>query len=429
MPSTPFVGAFNWSHKFNDNWTIRNNFLADLTYYHFTDIGADSYVQDAQGKDTTTVRRWLYDANQSRRRYATNFDILGNFDAFGMELSTLLGFDYYNFSAPDDDTVFTLLPDSYNIDLLNPVHGAPRPLIPEHKGFFDSNYDWYGLYFQDQAAMFDRKLHILFGGRYDWASLENSSATQADFSDASVSRFKDDKFSPRVGIVYRPLSWLSVYGNYTESFGANNGRGSGGVALAPQEATQYEIGLKGEFWGGRLTSSLAYYHLTKSNIPFSGRNNVTLLVGEARSQGVEFDLSGQVTDKFNLIGSLSYTDAIITRDEDALIGKKLFAVPEFFGSIWGKYDITNHFSIGTGIFAATESPGDRANTFDLPSYVRWDAMAAYRFDIGKTKLTAQVNVNNLLDERYYNHTGGFPERMGVTPASPRTVIGSLRLEY
>jgi iron complex outermembrane recepter protein len=424
-----FVGAFNWSHKFNDNWSIRNSFMTDLTYYKFRDLGANEYIKDAQGRDTTTVNRWLYDANQSRHRYGTNFDILGKFDAFGMEHSTLLGFDYYKQSNPKDDTYFTVLPDEYNIDLLNPVHGAPLPNIPAHNSHFDGYYDWYGLYFQDQAAMFDRKLHILFGGRYDWASIKNVSATKEDFSDASVSRFKDDKFSPRVGIVYRPFNWLSVYGNYTESFGANNGRGIGGGALAPQEATQYEIGLKGEFWDGRLTSSLAYYHLTKSNIPFSSINNVTSLVGEARSQGIEFDISGQITDKFNLIGSFSYTDAIITRDEDALIGKQLFAVPEFFGSVWGKYDISNHFSLGTGIFAATKSPGDRANSFDLPGYVRWDAMAAYRFDIGKTKLTAQVNVSNLLDERYYQHTGGFPERMGVTPASPRTVIGSLRLEY
>ncbi|HNS59350.1 MAG TPA: TonB-dependent receptor, partial [Nitrosomonas europaea] len=68
----------------------------------------------------------------------------------------------------------------------------------------------------------------------------------------------------------------------------------------------------------------------------------------------------------------------------------------------------------------------------LPGYVRLDALAAYRMKLGPTRLTAQVNIRNLLDKRYYESTDPFvnaPPRVGIYPGAPLTILGSLRLEY
>jgi iron complex outermembrane receptor protein len=63
------------------------------------------------------------------------------------------------------------------IDIFNPVYGidpsfyakalaTPVPLVPIIPILGD---DWYGVYFQDHITLWD-KLHILGGGRYDWAT-------------------------------------------------------------------------------------------------------------------------------------------------------------------------------------------------------------------------------------------------------------------
>jgi iron complex outermembrane receptor protein len=52
-------------------------------------------------------------------------------------------------------------------------------------------------------------------------------------------------------------------------------------------------------------------------------------------------------------------------------------------------------------------------------------MAAYPCQIGKTKLTAQVNINNLFDTTYYSSvtTGS------AMPGAPINVMTSLKLEF
>lgn len=63
-----------------------------------------------------------------------------------------------------------------------------------------------------------------------------------------------------------------------------------------------------------MISSVSYYHLTKQNIsvPIAG-TQFSQAIGEARSQGVEIDVSGQITNSLKLIASYAYTDAVILK--------------------------------------------------------------------------------------------------------------------
>lgn len=239
-------------------------------------------------------------------------------------------------------------------------------------------------------------------------------------------------------MLYQPWSWLSLYGNYVESLGSNNGRDSTGSPLDPQLATQYEVGAKTEFFDGRLNATLAFYHLTKENLPAADlstpdpRDSVT--IGEARSRGIEFDVTGQITDRVSVFGSYSYIDAKITRDprQDEAgnplpgnEGHQLLGAPRHSSSLWTKYALVpERLDVGAGVFAAGQRQGDFENTFQLPGYVRLDAYAAYRWKIGPTKMTAQVNINNLLDKEYFSSTNQFDgnPRTGIIPAEPLTVL-------
>jgi iron complex outermembrane receptor protein len=81
--------------------------------------------------------------------------------------------------------------------------------------------------------------------------------------------------------------------------------------------------------------------------------------------------------------------------------------------------------VEAGVFAAGERTGFE-NDFTVPGYARVAALAAYRWKLGGSKLTAQLNVENLLDKEYF---AGFVSADSLDPSAPRTLLGSIRLEF
>ncbi|OQK16431.1 ligand-gated channel [Methyloprofundus sedimenti] len=445
--------GFNFTHAFNADWTIRNRFLASFVDSNDISVKPANAFTVAEFLDPSsgnrTYLRNIFSQIVTSQTYTTNLDLTGNLELWGTNHQTLIGIDYLrstgtyltrgNFREP--------VP-GLGIDIYNPVYGidpsfyanalaTPFPPGSNHSYFRD---EWYGVYFQDHITLWD-KLHILGGGRYDWATTGRGKGDSFSAAEADLPSRKDEGFSPRVGILYQPWAWASVYGNWTTSFGANNGITATGATINPEVGEQFEVGLKTELFDQRLTTTLAYYHLTKENIMTSDFNSPDPLakaaIGEARSQGIELDMSGQITDELSVIGNYAYTDARITKDFSGLQGNRLSNVPEHSGSLWLKYDIhhyepLNGLSFGMGVFAASQREGDDANTFVLPGYVRLDAFASYAYQLGDSRLIAQFNIRNLLDKTYYESTDPFqnaPPRVGIYPGAPLTAIGSIRLEY
>jgi iron complex outermembrane receptor protein len=337
------------------------------------------------------------------------------------------------------------------IDLFNPTYGIPPGLFTAARSITErpnANFNvfqehWYGLYIQDQVTVFDR-LHLLLGGRYDWAEVGRGRGATFDAASAAVDGVtrKDSRFNPRFGLLYDLTPWLAMYGNYVTSFGANNGVSSTNQPFPPQTGKQREAGLKADLFDHRLNATLAFYHLTRNNLVTpdlaSGDPLARIVVGEQRSQGIEFDMTGRVTNAVSVIGSYAYTDTRVTKDNSGLQEKRLPGVPLHGGSLWMKYDFAElsgpvkGLSVGFGTYISGSRHGDIQNTFTLPGYVRLDGFAAYRWMIGPTRAIAQVTVRNLLNQEYYENAdqnSNVAPRNGVYPGAPMTVFGSLRLEY
>lgn len=449
----------DWSHAFNDDWKLSHRFMAGFTQYEQFDI----FTQPPEIGDTV-YGRGLWGVHQDRDIYATNMDLTGHFNTWGVKHSVLLGFDYYFIDQKAPGHCCAPPEAISTIDGINPVYGViTRGELKSQPQdfFFDTQQEWKGVYFQDQITLWD-KLHILGGGRYDWATSSNgfSGTSQAEATTAlKDNKLDSEKFSPRVGLLYRPWDWLSLYGNYTESIGASNGRTSNSKPLKPQTAQQFEAGFKTEFLDNQLTSSVAFFHITKQNLPVSNLDTPdpgdSKAVGEAVSQGIEVDINGKLTDNLNLIASYAYTDTKIAKDTSCLVadpdtqvclqsgpgntGNRLPNAALNSGSLWTNYNFDSRFnsslkglSLGTGVFIVGQRQGDVANSFQLPGYTRWDASAAYKWNIGKSKLTAQLNVRNILDKRYFsgaNTYDGSPRGYGNIPGEPLTFLGSLKLEF
>ncbi len=443
------------NHRFNEDWAIHSRFLASFDDVNQTFVTSTPAFNPGAALDQATgimQRNVSYEENNNEK-YATNLDLTGKFNLGFSKHAVLLGFDFYRSFYTYGLKGFYNTPNpALAINIYNP---APSYRIPQSvfdTAFLTSQFperdrsvffnQWEGVYFQDQITLWD-KLHIMGGGRYDWT--ETARGRSATYSQAnalvdSVTR-NDQGFSPRVGILYQPINELSVYGNWTTSFGANNGVSATGGSFSPQIGEQFEAGIKTSLFEDRFLATLAYYHLTKDNLLTPDLNtsdpNDSIAIGQQRSQGIELDMTGQITDALSLIGSYAYTDARITKDNTGVQGKRLNNVPENAGSLWVKYDFSGHktlngFSVGLGTVAAGQREGDVANTFQLPGYVRMDAFAAYKWNIKQTRVTAQLNIRNLLDKQYYESTDPnnyVAPALGVAPGAPLMAIGSVRVEF
>lgn len=458
-PNTPqgnlshaLVGT-DFVHRFNDDWAVRNRFLATFSSNESTFVNPAPAFGNALNENTGIMDRNIFFQEGSTEAYTTNLDLTGKFRLWETRHEVLVGFDFTRgFSEYHTQGNWIDPNPALAIDIFNPgaSYGIPRAMYkdtlatavnaPLH--YSVAKTEWYGLYFQDHITLWD-KLHILGGGRYDWAENgrgQGSSFNAAEKALPSTIR-KDEEFSPRVGILYQPWTWLSVYGNWTNSLGANNGITATGAPHPPEISEQFEAGIKTELFDRRLTATFAFYHLTKENVLTQDLSapdpSARIAIGEARSRGLELDVSGRITDSLSLIGSYAYTDTRVTRDHSGLQGKRLSNVPEHAGSLWLRYDVKeiaalDGLSFGLGTYLAGQRHGDPDNSFQLPGYVRLDAFAAYRWNIGPTRLTTQVNIRNLLDKTYYESTdpdSNVAPRLGVYPGTPLTVLGSLRLEY
>ncbi len=446
------------NHRFNDDWAIHNRFLASF------DHGDDTFINPTPAFDpasalnpmTGIMQRNAYGQEHDGENYATNLDLTGKFNLGISKHDVLLGFDFYRSTQTYGGKGFwnTINPAlAINIYDPTPSYGIPQSTFDtiflssqnpsrDHNAFLDQ---WEGVYFQDQITLWD-KLHIMGGGRYDWT--ETARGRGANYSQAkaqvdNVAR-NDEGFSPRVGILYQPIKELSVYGNWTTSFGANNGISATGGTFEPQIGEQFEAGIKTSLFDERFLSTLAYYHLTKDNLLMPDLSTADpsdrIAIGQQRSQGIELDMTGQITDALSVIGSYAYTDARITKDNTGLQGMRMSNVPEHAGSLWVKYDFRGHkalngFSVGLGTVAAGQREGNFAyygSPFQLSGYMRLDAFAAYKWNIKKTKVTAQFNLRNLLDKQYYASTdpdANVAPALGVAPGTPLMAIGSLKVEF
>lgn len=457
------------NYRFNDNWAIHNRFLASLADGNTTQVNPAPAFNDAVALNQVTgmMSRNVYRQTSSREVYSTNLDITGKFDIGETKHEVLGGFDFYRaFDKYNVDGRWKIPDPALAINIYNPYpsYGIPQSTFDTalstsdyFAGVTGNNHavmynSWYGAYFQDQITIWDR-LHIMGGGRYDWA--ETGRANASNFADAenqlenlvradgALIR-KDEGFSPRVGILYQPWQQLSVYGSWTTSFGANNANSADGRTFDPQTSEQFEAGIKTQLFDQRLLATLAYYHLTKDNIlvnDLSTPDPFDKIANQQRSQGIELDMTGRVTEALSLIGSYAFTDARVIKDFGGnTAGNRLSNVPEHSGSMWLKYDLNgygalNGLSFGLGGVAVGRREGDNANSFQMPGYVRMDTFAAYRWDTKSARVTTQLSVRNLLDKQYYASTdptdsaANVAPRLGVYPGEPLTVVGSLRVEF
>lgn len=270
------------------------------------------------------------------------------------------------------------------------------------------------IYAQDQLSV-SESLKLIGGARYERFDVRYR-------DDRSTARFNrvDGMLSPRVGIVAKPSELLSFYAGYSLSFLPGSGDQFGSLTeishgLKPERFSTYEAGAKWDAMD-RLALTAAVYRLDRTNTratdPLDTRRVVQ--TGAQRSEGFEAAANGSVTDNWQIAAGFARQNAeIVNATSASPAGARVALVPHTTSSLWNKVAVTPKLSVALGavhqssVFAAID------NRVTLSAFTRFDGGIFGEIGHG---LRAQVNVENLLNRKYYPTA---TSNNNITPGSPR----------
>jgi TonB-dependent siderophore receptor len=381
------------THRFDNGGygriAVRGSRRATDYLYAFTarnvNSGATSLAYTARDLEQDTL---AVDAN-----YSQPFEWLGQVSEF------VVGTDYKRYDTETADARGNLGPidlASYRpTDIARPDIRFGTPTETKEREA--------GLYAKLTFRPIER-LALIGGARVSSYEGENSSAAR-DVSETGY-------VTPYGGLVFDLDAQHSLYASYSRVFKPQSEAGADGRIIDPREGDQYELGIKGSYFGGDLNARLSAFQLTDENratgaidangVPIGGVYEAS---GKTRIRGGEFEISGDLTPDWEVLAGYTYMKTEnLAGDDNALFA----LMPRHQASLWTQYTLPGGslrgLSIGGGVTAMSDFHIERAGSprLSAPGYAVVDAKLSYPVT---EQLTATFDVNNLLDRKYYSRVG------------------------
>lgn len=427
-------------HRFSDTTILRNRTrFADYDkFYQNVFPGAVNTAPAAGNPPGTLVSVSAYNNDTQRQNVFNQTDLLFTLATGQVQHHLLTGIElgrqdtenfretgFFDSIAPN--TTSTLVP------VANPRTSLP---IAFRQSASDADNDSTAkiaaIYLQDEIVL-SSEWQVIAGLRYDRFQVDldnNRNGTRVSS--------KDNLLSPRLALVHKPVESVSLYASYGLTYQPRAGDQLASLSpttasLDPEEFTNYEVGAKWDV-SANLALTAAVFRLERANIAIpdpADPANRSLLVDGQRNQGIELGATGNVTEQWSIIGAFAYQDGEVTRDQSATVlkGAALAALPNTTFSLWNRYDISSVWGVGLGViykddlFAAVENVAVPASNVILPSFTRVDAAAYFAIS---DNVRAQLNIENLLDEDYYQFAHN---NTNITPGSPRVFRVTLTTSF
>ncbi|MFN8009370.1 MAG: TonB-dependent receptor [Terriglobia bacterium] len=198
--SQSFKESWNWTGRYNAVISDERDGGSYGDYVTDDDIEAGILPRTIEGSQIGLAETFDQLTN------AASTDLSGKFSTGALKHTLLMGGDYYHTSSNGLCCgINGLVLDDINI--FAPVHGVTLgPVDPSLVSGSSTRTKWYGVYLQDQIEL-PYHFRALAGFRYDNAKEESNSIYGGSNS-------RDDHISPRVGLLWRPVEKLSLYGSY-----------------------------------------------------------------------------------------------------------------------------------------------------------------------------------------------------------------------
>ncbi len=318
----------------------------------------------------------------------------------------------------------------------------------------------------------------LFNGYAGGKLIDPANVNRTQFVPVGTGNANFSKFTPKVGLDWRPNNDLMVYASWSRGYrsGGFSPRAATAATAStpfqPETVDSYEVGLKVAAFDRKVELNLAGFvsdykdmqqNLTLPGGPTGNQTITGNVPGGALIKGVEVDGTFRVTDNFKLTGSVAVMDshfrnfvangvfgaAIVPFDYSK---NNLIYAPKFTASLGAEYKMPTSFgdissNVGwrhiapydeqlsaasltpvltggtvTKVIVNGNDPRVRTTTQDLV-----DASLTFNFDLNGTKAYARVFGRNLLNEKTTTHAftvaGLWSFGMALEPRTYGATIG------
>lgn len=400
-------------YKLSDTWTsqtvVSRSSSKSNGYYHYLwDMGdGDSffrYISKRNGETQTT------DIQQ-------NF--IGDFTIGKVRNRLVVGLDFYQSNILNSSTGWVgngmvTLSDGNDTGYLTQV-GVDSLLVGTFEGVSNAQSRVMSAYFSDVinilpslSAMLSLRVDNFSGRTAYWVTDEIESQLA---------------ISPKFGLVYQPLKdKISLFANYMNGFvniapqqvADADGSNVRMATFDPEQANQYEFGVKTNLLKEKVAFTASYYNILVSNKLMADPNNFNGLIqgGEVLSQGVELSLIANPLKGWNIIAGYSKNYSEVVKDDpnNGYLGlRPEEAGPSQLINFWTTYTLTKTkfkgLGLGFGANSASEHIALNRNvtgSFTLPAYQVYNASLSYR----GINYAVIFKVDNLMNTKYYSGWSG-----------------------
>lgn len=344
------------------------------------------------------------------------------------EVTAMVGFEVNQVHLRNMDKQGNILPAAAYVNLQAPPSAGHVSMdevdwasvaITSHTDREDRNK---GVYLAGDLEWLDRRLILSAGGRRDFAKRDSTNLRTG----TSNQNARETVTSQRYGITFKPLRRLSVYGIYSDQPDPETSQAAWGAGLpaadprnneriAYKPATELkELGLKGEFFNGRVSAQIAFFEMQRVNnlltvstrTQFQGVDYVAVQrsLADTTIRGIELESFSAITERLSFIANVAknqsqefavVSGAIVERDTHRLV--------DWSANAFLKYDAREGRGItrrgfqyragmrAFGPFTATLA-GVRERIDE--KFYRFDVGASYQF--GRSSF--DLIVKNLFDE-------------------------------
>ncbi len=372
--------------------------------------------------------RWAADKSLARTVYQAAYDenqagvdafVSGPFQAFGRTHELVVGASRRIYDMTSHD--YSPYDTNWPITAGKPdfVHTTDTREITTQDGF----------YLTTRLSLAD-PLKLILGGRLDWYDYDAHGSNSGDYK---VTR----NLTRYAGLIYELDDHHSVYVSYSDIFTPQTAKDSSATPVKPIVGKNYEVGVKGEYLGGALNASVALFRVdqenraTKVTVQNCPQTECYEASGEIRSQGIDFELQGALTENWQVGGGYTYARTHTIKDEanPQLVNEQYDTdTPEHLFKLTTRYNLQGaleKFRVGGNISWQSRMYNDvklaDGSTYRLQqgAYAVTDLMAGYRVN---DNLDLQLNANNIFDRSYYSTIANSVDYGGDSYGTPRNMM-------
>lgn len=367
-----------------------------ILYGDFDKVYSNVFANGPATASDGTVPLAGYIDPTKRQNFIAQTNLVWSVATGGIENKLLAGLEYGDQRSDNLRRDATL--SSGRISLIDPVFPAVTFAGTASRDR-TSTVTVLSAYAQDQIGI-GEAFDLVLGLRYD--RFEIKGVDRSPNPDRPFGR-TDQKISPRLGLIVKPIAPLSLYASYSQSFLPRSGDqflvlSTTEQNLAPEKFTNYEVGAKWSVLPGlALNATLFQLDRTNATTPDPANPGNSINVGQTRTRGAEIGLVGQVLRGWQVSGGYTYQDAKL-RGNDFV---RLAQVPENQFALWNRFDLAGAVGIGLGaIHQSSQFAAIRTSptTTLLPAFTRFDLAFFYKL---RTNAEVQLNIENLFDTTYY----------------------------